>query len=105
MRLWLLDVKKLCRKHLLGEHVECHMFVGTINKGKSIDGYLKNGLVDTDKIKSRHDELAKEMERRGIKHNSPLEYDDKINKQSINVNKNLIDLMRRCVECYNNFFI
>lgn len=51
MRMWMVDVKCLCRKHLLGEHSETHMFTGTIKKGTSILGYLKNGLLETHNIK------------------------------------------------------
>ena len=36
MRMWMIDPKLLCRKHLLGEHLEIHMFVGTINKGINV---------------------------------------------------------------------
>ena len=45
MRMWMVDPKIMCRKHLLGEHVEHHMFVGTINKRISIVGYLRDNLL------------------------------------------------------------
>ena len=54
MRMWMIDPTMLCMKHLLGEHVELHMFVGTINKNKKLDGYRKNGLVEIHNIQSRH---------------------------------------------------
>ena len=72
MRMWMIDPKMLCKKHLLGEHVELHMFVGTINKNKKLDGYKKNGLVEVHNIKLRHRELAAEMIARGMNHQSPL---------------------------------
>ena len=53
MRMWMVDPSLLCRKHLLGEHLECHMFVGTINKNISIKGYIKNGLCEPDKLEIR----------------------------------------------------
>ena len=37
MRMWMIDPTMLCTKHLLGEHVELHMFVGTINKNKKLN--------------------------------------------------------------------
>lgn len=46
MRMWMIDPKKMCNKHLFGEHVELHMFVGIINKNKSLAGYLKNKLIE-----------------------------------------------------------
>lgn len=41
MRMWKVNPKNMCRQHLLGEHVECHMFVGAILKGISLSGYIK----------------------------------------------------------------
>ena len=34
MRQWMVDPRLLCRKHLLGEHVENHMFIGTLKRVK-----------------------------------------------------------------------
>lgn len=101
MRMWGIDPQKMCRKHLLGEHVEMHMFVGTINKGISIDGYIQKGLVNPSKIVSRHEELAREMERRGYTHKSPLPKILKKNLPDIplNVKANKEDLKNRCGEC------
>ena len=53
MRMWMVNPEILCRKHLLGEHVELHMLVGWIIKGKSIQGYL-----DTVNIKKSLDDLS-----------------------------------------------
>jgi Pyrimidine dimer DNA glycosylase len=100
MRMWGTPVEKMCRKHLLGEHVEMHMFAGTINKGISISGYIDKGLVNSALIQMRHDELAKEMINRGYYHRSPL---PKINKSlsviPLNLPNNLDNLKGRCLEC------
>ena len=72
MRMWLVPPSHMCRKHLLGEHVELHMLLGTLKKGKSITGFLSGGLVDPCRMYKRHGELVREMERRGYAHNSPL---------------------------------
>ena len=105
MRMWDLPETIQCRKHLLGEHVEMHMFAGTIKKGISIQGYLKKGLVNPSKIKKRHDLLAKEMRSRGYQHNSPL-ISPKISLiKEIDKNYNLKDLIKRCPECRNRTFI
>lgn len=65
MRMWMVNPEMLCRKHLLGEHLECHMFVGTILAGKSLKGYVDNGLVEVDSLVQRHNDLAVEMSKRG----------------------------------------
>lgn len=72
MRMWGVQPDLMCDKHLLGEHVEMHMFVGAITKGTSLLGYTRAGLVDVDLIKKRHDQLAKEMKARGMNHKSPI---------------------------------
>jgi hypothetical protein len=50
--MWGINPKKLCNQHLLGEHLEMHMFVGCIKKGISLKGYYENKLVRTDLIKT-----------------------------------------------------
>lgn len=102
MRMWLgIDPKRLCRKHLLGEHVEMHMLVGSINKGTSIEGYVTSGLINPFIIRERHDDIAAEMVRRGYNHKSPL--------PSFKLPTGLVpsynfraverDLATRCVDC------
>lgn len=58
----MINPKTMCRKHRLGEHVECHMFVGTIRRGRNVRGYLQKGLLEIHNIQKRHDELAEEMQ-------------------------------------------
>ena len=99
MRLWLTDPKLLCDKHLLGEHNECHMFVGTILKGKSIRGYLSKGLLQVHSLRERHEELAAEMLRRGMNHKSPLpEFPIRV-AGNISIEGNYEELRRRCKRC------
>lgn len=109
MRQWLVDPKIMCRQHLLGEHVEHHMFVGSINKGVDATGYLKTGLLDISKLRSRHEELVAEMLRRGMNHKSPLLAVDPAQAAKydfitpcINVEENYRELHRRCEVCRSN---
>jgi hypothetical protein len=62
----------MCRRHLLGEHVETHMMAGCLLAGRSLEGYYARGLIDTDLIAPRHTALAAEMAARGYRHESPL---------------------------------
>lgn len=71
MRMWDIEPSRMCRQHLLGEHVELHMIV-SINKGKNMEGFYTKGLVDTDQLVSRHETLVAEMKVRGMKHLSPM---------------------------------
>jgi len=100
MRMWNIEPKYLCQKHLCGEHLEMHMFAGTIIKGKNIDGYIQTGLVEVGNIKRRHDELVKEMKARGFNHKSPLaDFEGTISAGNVNVEENMKELRNRCKEC------
>ena len=101
MRMWGIYPKLLCRKHLLGEHLEIHMFVGCILKGKNIEGY-KKGLVNILCLNSRHHFLAEEMMERGYHHNSPLpsfHIPEHKSAGYINIAENIKALESRCPEC------
>ena len=45
MRMWNINPEKLCKNHLLGEHVEMHKLVGNLTKGRSVQGYIYLGLI------------------------------------------------------------
>jgi hypothetical protein len=76
MRIWDVPVEKLCRNHLLGEHLELHAMWVVITQNKK--GYSKHPetIRWIGKLKAmylRHDEQVKEMEHRGYNHQSPLD--------------------------------
>ena len=101
--MWGVKTGFLCRKHLLGEHVEMHQEVGTLKNhphGKAVvKGHAEKNQVDTSLIKHRHDELVEEMENRGMNHESPLKYEDKLDLGSIDIESNTLDLKKRCSDC------
>ena len=99
MRQWNVNPKILCRKHLLGEHVECHMVVGSILKGRSIKRFVEDGLINVHHIKSRHSELVNEMKARGYNHKSELPEFNEWVAGCVDPKKNIKELIRRCPEC------
>jgi hypothetical protein len=101
MRMWMSNPAIMCRQHLLGEHLECHMFVGSIVKGISMKGYINKGLLDPSSLQSRHDALADEMLKRGYNHDSPLSFESSYHCK-IDVIANLKELTRRCSACASN---
>jgi hypothetical protein len=105
MRQWHINPKFLCRKHLLGEHVEHHMFIGALKKGKNLKGYIEKGLVEINTLKERHEEIVEELKNRGYNHNSPLEIDPNLLYEAGKINKksNFKELLRRCPECRSRF--
>lgn len=77
MRMWNINPRKMCMQHLLGEHLEMHMFLGSIKKKKSIKGFIKNNLVEVNNIINRHNELAIEISNRSKNiHKSDISNDD-----------------------------
>lgn len=72
MRQWHVPPEIMCREHLCGEHVEHHMLAGTLLRGRSVNGYLRKGLLEVMTLFERHDELVAEMLRRGYNHQSPM---------------------------------
>ena len=77
-----------------------HMFVGTLNKGKSIKGYLRNKLIEVHNIRKRHDEIVEELEKRGRwNHQSPLpEFKSEVLGE-VDIEANQRELARRCERC------
>jgi len=100
MRQWMVPPQVMCDQHLLGEHVEHHMFVGTILKGVSVAGYIEGGLLQPETLQARHDELVAEMEARGMVHRSPLqEHPPQDPEGYIDVDGSLAELAKRCPDC------
>lgn len=90
----------LCDNHLRGEHYEIHKLIGHIRHGRRLGKYATDKLVDPSSIVPRHDELVKEMIRRGMNHESPVDITGlDLQKVSIDLEYNLIDLSERCEKC------
>lgn len=99
----MISAKYLCRKHLLGEHLENHMLAGCLKEGKNLKGYIDNGLVELHNLKERHEELALEMSSRGYNHKSPFSSEYTSNKElgKVDRERSFRDLIFRCPECKN----
>lgn len=99
----MVDPKLLCRQHLYGEHVELHMFVGTIEAGKSLKGFQH--LVEVHNLESRHADLVEEMFRRGYYgHQTPLIQLESELFGSVDKELSLRTLYERCLECRNRIW-
>jgi hypothetical protein len=109
--MWMVNPRRMCRRHLLGEHVELHLLVSTINSGHSIAGYIKNNLLEPRSIKMRHEELVKEMKRRGYNHRSPLSQPSmgklippECKNARVDAGASRKELIRRCPDCFKGPF-
>jgi len=109
-RQWHTPTSIMCRKHLLGEHVEHHMLLGTFRKKKSVSGFIKNNCLEPISLKERHDEIVAEMIKRGYNHKSDLDFSlsdiDYLSWDEqttiIDRESSLKDLISRCKDCNNN---
>ena len=116
MRMWMINPKVMCRQHLLGEHLELHMFLGTAKKGISMIGYAKGNLLEWASIYSRHEQLVSEMKSRGYNHHSPMSQRETINllpggvsddivfTSKVNTKLSLNELLSRCKECKERYY-
>lgn len=100
--MWMIDPKKMCRKHLLGEHGEIHKFRHNFVKKHNMRNRILLGQINHLKMQQRHDALAAEMLRRGYNHNSPYEAPDVSyipDRPKVNIKNNIKDLKYRCKGC------
>ena len=77
MRVWDIHPRHLCRKHLLGEHRELHGLWNILTKHKGKGGYSRHTetlrwVGKQRALYMRHEQLVREMIKRGYKHYSPL---------------------------------
>ena len=68
-----------------------------------MQGFLDKGLLEIHNLKIRHDDLAREIEARGMNHKSPMEYHEfmsmKHRKGFVDNGESLKELSRRCPDC------
>jgi hypothetical protein len=102
MRLWMVVPTMMCRQHLLGEHLECHMFAGSIRRGIDLSGYYEHGLFEIHSLKKRHDALVVEMCRRGYTHKTPLDFETQEVRGHIDRLNATAELVTRCTRCREN---
>ena len=99
----MVDPAIMCRKHLLGEHVELHMMAAHLRLGRKVDGFVAHNCVQPKAISTRHKALAAEMTQRGYKHASPLQQPTIAPHQhpeaKVDAAASLTDLLDRCEEC------
>jgi hypothetical protein len=104
MRNWMIKPSLLCNRHLLGEHFEIHKAVGNLkHTGKWVRALTDKGFLEPQNFSKRHDRLVKEMFKRGINHNSPLDVKGvEFPNGRVDVKLSLRDLKKRCKDCRRN---
>lgn len=112
MRMWMINPKLLCNKHLLGEHGEIHKHRHNFVKQHSIAKRISPVVqIQPSAMQTRHDELAEEMLRRGMNHQSPFEQPDISylpdfeRNAVVDISVSMSDLIQRCPICEKNMMI
>lgn len=73
MRQWLVRADLMCRPHLLGEHLEAHMFQGSMRGNISLQGYYDNNLFfGPIFLLHRHNELTMFLKGQLIQHKTQM---------------------------------
>jgi len=99
MRMWMVDPRIMCTRHLVAEHLETHMIAGSVKKGKNLQGFFDKGEICLDKLQERHDVLVAEMESRGMKHKSPFVPVEGLTGGHVDAKESEHLLLTRCAEC------
>lgn len=103
MRMWMIDPRLMCKKHISGEHNEIHKHLPSLYKGVSITGRMgPPAQIQLNALQSRHDELAQYLN-----HKSPLDVDYELIRHNyrehyhtrVDPDHNLADLVYRCADC------
>ena len=107
MRMWGINPRLLCDKHLIGEHGEIHKHRHNFVKQHRITKRISPVVqIEPQNMETRHNQLATEMLARGFNHNSPYELPDlsylPINERNakIDIQNSITDLYNRCPECH-----
>lgn len=78
MRIWDIEPKYLCQKHLIAEHRELHGLWNILTKHNLKGGYSRHPetlrwVGKTKALYERHEKLIQEFIKRGYKHHTPLD--------------------------------
>ena len=76
-----------------------------------MEGYITNNLFEPKLLKERHDSLAVEMQSRGYKHKTPLDFSSDVFNYltieqlnyKVDYQSSFQDLINRCSVCRSNF--
>lgn len=105
MRMWGLPADVLCKDHFLGEHREMHLIEGAVKNKHNLDGYLLRSLINPRMVAIRHDELVRELIRRGYQHHTPIDHElfRELEYKPLDIEYVMQDLFGRCWQCRHNF--
>lgn len=97
MRMWMIKPRLLCNQHLVGEHGELHKHLSSLKEGYDLTKRFIGGQISPTDYVKRHDNLAKEIQKRADArgdlnggHKSPM-------------NEDINDLFKNCTLDYVDY--
>lgn len=108
MRMWNIEPRLLCEKHLIQEHSDMHEIVFRFQLGLEVVGFVRDGSIDPTGVYVRHLNLEAEMTRRGATKFSPISFvqwralSQWYGSQLIDVGQSLTELKNLCEACRAN---
>ena len=111
MRMWMVDPRFMCSRHLRGEYHELFAIVGILKKRRKIDGYIRNNLIEPLSLRSRYLLLKEEMLKRGFKPKASFDFSvdlldylpNSYKTFKIDRSSSLRILLDRCLVCKKNY--
>lgn len=106
MRMWMVNPKFLCRKHLSGEYSEVFKHRHNFVKKHSMTGRIfPTVLIEPTSMKTRVEQLRAEGLSRGYNYKAQYEMPDisylpkEERNAKVDVNESIRELKRRCPDC------
>ena len=103
----MVNPEDMCIRHLLGEHLETHMFYTHLTKKRKISGFITSNCIEPKSIKIRHDILASFIKNHKslMNENPDISYlpVSEVNAR-VNTAKSFSLLMGRCPKCLDKYF-
>lgn len=105
MRMWMVNPRIMCNKHLGGEYAEFYKHKWTFENKHKKDKYIENNCLEPRSMQKRHDELVEERLRRGLKAKGTFIAPDisylpeHQQNHTIDVEMNLKLLIDKCPDC------
>jgi hypothetical protein len=103
MRMWMVNPRVMCGRHLFGEHRELHAIIGMIKNPKlhaSLKGLASRGFLELSSIYSRHQQLHTEMGLRMNKqYTSELQEVELWDTGKVDPLVSINELHTRCKQC------
>ena len=101
MRMWMLNITIMCKKHISGEHSEIHKHRKDFEREYSIKGRIEpQVLIQPKDMKNRHDKLAKALNHKSVYTQPDLQNYPTYQKEAkVDKWKSLVELYRRCENC------